>query len=160
MTLLDKALALNSAPYWHDKLKLNRNALHNARMRGHISPAIAGALAEEIGEDPRKWIVVAALESERDSACKEQMLKRFTTWRKQKQIPEVAGKDKVRTILEYFVDTLDVNDAYENTAKEALQAMLTAFPPETDEAPETKKPLQALGSQGVSWRKRRDSNPR
>lgn len=82
MTLLDKALALNPAPYWHDKLRLNRNALHNARLRGHISPAIAGALAEEMGEDPREWIVVAALESERASACKDRMLKNYANWRK------------------------------------------------------------------------------
>jgi len=47
-------------------------------MRGHISPAIAGALAEELGEDAAEWIVVAALESERDSACKDRMLKRFS----------------------------------------------------------------------------------
>lgn len=135
MTLLDKALALNAAPYWHEKLGLNRNALHNARMRGHISPAIAGALAEELGEEPQKWIVVAALESERDSACKDLMVKRFSNWKKQKQLPEVAGREKVRTIIEYFVDTLDDKNAEEEYAKKAFQAMLTAFPPETDEDP-------------------------
>lgn len=75
MNLLDEALAIQPAPYWHEKLKLSRNALHNARMRGHISPAIAGALAKELGQDPKEWIVVAALESERDSACKTQMIK-------------------------------------------------------------------------------------
>lgn len=78
MDLLDKALALHPAPYWHDRLQLNRNALHNAKQRGHISPAIAGALAEELGQDPDQWIVVAALESERDSACKDRMVKRLT----------------------------------------------------------------------------------
>ncbi|WP_242873746.1 hypothetical protein [Pseudacidovorax intermedius] len=77
MDLLNKALSLHPAPYWHDRLNLNRNALHNARQRGHISPAIAGALAEEIGEDPREWIVIAALESERDSSCKDRMVKRI-----------------------------------------------------------------------------------
>ena len=77
MNLLEKALALKPAQYWHEKLNLNRNALHNARQRGHISPAIAGALAEELGQDPDRWIVVAALESERDSACKDRMLTRL-----------------------------------------------------------------------------------
>jgi hypothetical protein len=77
MDLLDKALAIHPAPYWHDRLRLNRNALHNARQRGHISPAIAGALASELGQDPKEWIVVAALESERDSACKTQMIKQL-----------------------------------------------------------------------------------
>lgn len=77
MNLLDAALSQQPAPYWHAKLKLSRNALHNARMRGHVSPAIAGALATEMGEDPKEWIVVAALESERDSACKTQMIKQL-----------------------------------------------------------------------------------
>lgn len=77
MNLLEQALQMNPPQYWHKKLNLNRNALHNAQQRGHISPAIAGALAEELGEDPGKWIVIAALESERDSACKTRMLKRL-----------------------------------------------------------------------------------
>jgi len=76
MTLLEQALSMQPAQYWHEKLNLNRNALHNARQRGHISPAIAGALADELGEDVKTWIVVAALESERDSACKTRMMKR------------------------------------------------------------------------------------
>lgn len=77
MQLLDKALEFQPAPYWHKKLNLSRNALHNARIRGHVSPAIAGALAEELGEEAEKWIVIAALESERDSACKSRMVRKF-----------------------------------------------------------------------------------
>ena len=77
MQLLDKALELQPAPYWHKKLNLSRNALHNARLRGHVSPAIAGALAEELGEEAEKWIVIAALESERESACKSRMMRKF-----------------------------------------------------------------------------------
>ncbi|MDP2818314.1 MAG: hypothetical protein Q8O29_08545 [Polaromonas sp.] len=74
------------------------------------------------------------------------------------KIAEIAGVDRVRTIFEYFVDSLDEKDAYEHAAKESLQAMLNAFPPETDEAPENKKPLRVKPSE-ASWRKRRDSNP-
>lgn len=77
MDLLDKALSQHPAPYWHERLKLNRSALHVAKTRGHVSPAIAGALAEEMGEDPQPWIVLAALESERESACKTRMVRRF-----------------------------------------------------------------------------------
>ncbi|MCJ0765325.1 hypothetical protein [Variovorax terrae] len=77
MDLLAKALNEHPAPYWHAQLHLSRNALHNAKIRGHISPAIAGALAEKLGEDVDKWIVIAALESEKASACKERMLKRI-----------------------------------------------------------------------------------
>lgn len=77
MNLLDAALAKEPAPYWSKTLKLSRSALHTAKARGHLSPAIAGALADKLGEDPTRWIVIAALESERDSACKETMLRRF-----------------------------------------------------------------------------------
>lgn len=77
MNLLEAALAKNPAPFWTERLKLSRGALHTAKTRGHLSPAIAGALAEELGKDPKEWIVVAALESERDSACKTRMLKQL-----------------------------------------------------------------------------------
>ena len=77
MNLLDTALSINPAPFWTEKLQLSRGALHTAKARGHLSPAIAGALAEELGKDPKEWIVVAALESERESACKDRMLKRL-----------------------------------------------------------------------------------
>lgn len=80
LELLNRALDVHPAPYWHDRLSLSRNALHQAKQRGHISPAIAGALAEELGEDAQKWIVVAALESERDSACKDRMMKKALNW--------------------------------------------------------------------------------
>lgn len=77
MNLLNTALAINPAPFWTEKLKLSRGALHTAKARGHLSPAIAGALAEELGQDVRNWIVIAALESERDSACKTHLMERF-----------------------------------------------------------------------------------
>ena len=44
MTLLDRALEIEPAQHWHTRLKLNRNAFHNARIRQHLSPAITGAL--------------------------------------------------------------------------------------------------------------------
>ena len=77
MNLLDEAFAIHPAPFWTERLKLARQTLHTSKTRGHLSPAIAGALAEEMGRDPTPWIVVAALESERDSACKTRMLKRL-----------------------------------------------------------------------------------
>lgn len=77
MNLLDRALEMKSVQEWHARLGLSRNTLHTAKIREHLSPAIAGALADEIGEDPKKWIVIAALESERASACKEKMLRKF-----------------------------------------------------------------------------------
>jgi len=77
MNLLATALKIEPIPAWTKKLGLSAQALYNARDRGHLSPAIAGALAEELGQDPDQWIVVAALESERDSTCKTRMIKRL-----------------------------------------------------------------------------------
>lgn len=76
------------------------------------------------------------------------------------KIAEIAGVSRLRTIFEYFEDSLDAKDEYEAQAKTTIRAMLDAFPPETDKDVENKKPLGARGSQGASWRKRRDSNPR
>lgn len=77
MLLLEKALKMQPAPYWTAKLELSRNALHTSKMREHLSPAIAGRLAEFLEEDVERWVMIAALESERDSACKTHLLKRM-----------------------------------------------------------------------------------
>ncbi len=77
MNLLNSALEIQNIAAWTAKLGLSKQALYTARDRGHLSPAIAGALADEMGQDVKEWIVVAALESERDSACKTRMLKRL-----------------------------------------------------------------------------------
>lgn len=77
MDLLDAALQRQNATEWALKLKLSPNALRAAKHRGNLSPALAGALAEELGEPVEKWIVIAALESERESACKSRMVRRF-----------------------------------------------------------------------------------
>lgn len=87
--------------------------------------------------------------------------KRACGLKKRIQIAEIAGADRLRTIFEYFEDSLDPTDDYEAQAKATIRAMLDAFPPETDGLPAPKeKPLQAKSLQGLSWRKRRDSNPR
>ena len=75
--LLKKALSQEEMPYWTKKLGLARQTLHTAKVRGRLSPAIAGALAEELGEDAAAWMVIAALEGERESACKTRMIKKF-----------------------------------------------------------------------------------
>ncbi|WP_455240225.1 hypothetical protein [Variovorax durovernensis] len=77
LNLLDAAIKVQGLSDWAAKLGLSKRALYTARDRGHLSPAIAGALAEELGQDAKEWIVVAALESERDSACKTRMVKRM-----------------------------------------------------------------------------------
>lgn len=76
MNLLSDAMKVKGLSDWADDLGLSKRALYTAKDRGHLSPAIAGALADELGQDVKTWIVVAALESERDSACKTRMMKR------------------------------------------------------------------------------------
>lgn len=77
LELLKKAEALQDLSAWAQKLGLTKRALYTAKYRGSLSPAVAGALAEELGEDAQRWMVIAALESERDSACKSRMLRKF-----------------------------------------------------------------------------------
>lgn len=79
MNLLSNAVEIKGLSEWAETLGLSKRALYTAKDRGHLSPAIAGALAEELGQDVKNWIVVAALESERESACKKRMLKRITS---------------------------------------------------------------------------------
>lgn len=78
MDLLDRALEAMPGADWARELNLHRNALYNAKQRGHVSPAIAGALAEKLNENVDRWIVIAALESEKDSACKQRMVNRMS----------------------------------------------------------------------------------
>ena len=76
ITLLDKALSMESAAFWSKKLGLNRKALSNCKWRGQVSPAIAGALALEIDPEHYKdWVMRAVIESEKDSKAVE-LLKR------------------------------------------------------------------------------------
>lgn len=75
MFLLAKALVKMSTPEWTKTLNLSINALHTAKTRGHLSPAIAGAIAEELGEDVPKWVAIAAIEAEKESECKDRVMK-------------------------------------------------------------------------------------
>lgn len=77
MKLLNKALESKTAADWTRELGLSWTALNKSKLRGHLSPAIAGAIAEKLGLDAIKWIAVAALESERDSTCAARMKRKF-----------------------------------------------------------------------------------
>lgn len=61
---------------WTRELGLSDKALYTARDRGHLSPAIAGAIAEKLGKNVEGWVYIAAMESEKESACKQRMVKR------------------------------------------------------------------------------------
>lgn len=77
MNLLARAETVKDLSLWAKELGLSRQSIYNAKYRGHLSPAIAGALAEQLGENVDQWIVIAALESEKDSTCKDRMLRRL-----------------------------------------------------------------------------------
>ena len=79
MNLLHEDLQLKDMGQWTKELELSGKALYNAKYREHLSPAIAGSIADKLGKDVRQWIMIAALESERDSACKTHMLRKITT---------------------------------------------------------------------------------
>lgn len=97
MNLLAKALKKHPAPFWTEKLDLSRGALHTSKTRGNLSPAIAYALAEEMGEDAETWALIAAAESERDSACKSRMQKRLAVRLASMQF---GGNGGIRTLDE------------------------------------------------------------
>ncbi len=75
--LMEKALAIKPAAEWARQLGIARALFTNAKSRGNLSPIVAGELAAEIGEDPQKWIVIAALETGKESACKDRLLERL-----------------------------------------------------------------------------------
>ena len=82
MNLLNEALKSKTKPEWARTLGLERSAFHNAAKREHLSPALAFALAEEMGQDAREWALIAAAESEKDSACKARMMRALSKARK------------------------------------------------------------------------------
>lgn len=77
MNLLDAAVKVQDLAAWARELGLTKQTLYTSKYRGHLSPAIAGDIASKLGEDVDRWIVIAALESEKDSACKKRMVKRI-----------------------------------------------------------------------------------
>ena len=54
MNLLADAEQMKDLSAWAEVLGLTKRALYTAKYRGNLSPAIAGALAEEMGRDPKR----------------------------------------------------------------------------------------------------------
>lgn len=82
MDLLNRALTEReiSQAEWCKQLEVNRTALAVARLRGRLSPTIAGNIARLMGEPVEHWIAVAALEAEPDSKGKQTLLRKEHTW--------------------------------------------------------------------------------
>lgn len=79
MQLLDRALKHQSAARWADALDIADSTLTQAKKRGRLSPTLAGAIASQLGDDPKDWITIAAMEAEPATPLRETLLKRIAT---------------------------------------------------------------------------------
>lgn len=75
MQLLHQAMAQTpSAKFWCDHIGVTRNTLAVAKIRGRLSPTVAGRLASLLGEPVQEWLTIAALEAEPDSHAKRKVM--------------------------------------------------------------------------------------
>lgn len=65
--LLAKALEKHPAKHWCDLYKIRENTLSTAKKRAHLSPALAGNFALDLGLNVSYWMAIAASETERDN---------------------------------------------------------------------------------------------
>ena len=82
MQLLQRALEQYTAAELARRVGVARQTFTDAKARGNLSPAVAGAVADELGEDSMGWVAVAALEAERDSPCKARLINVAQKWRR------------------------------------------------------------------------------
>ena len=75
MQLYHQAMARQpSAAFWCEQLGVSRNTLAVAKIRGRLSPTVAGNLARLLGEPIKDWVAIAALEGEPESYGKSKVL--------------------------------------------------------------------------------------
>lgn len=82
MDLFAKALDVQRAAAWAKDLNLTRAAFSVAKKKRRLSPVLAGNLAMKLGEDPAKWIAIAALEAEPESELLTRLKANANRWRK------------------------------------------------------------------------------
>lgn len=82
MQLLQRALEQYTAAELARRIGVARQIFTNAKTNGNLSPMVAGAVAEELGEDSMGWVAIAALEAERDSPCKARLVCAAQKWRR------------------------------------------------------------------------------
>jgi hypothetical protein len=73
--LLERALSIQPAKHWCERYAISPGYLSDAKKRGHLSPALAGNFAIDLGEDARHWTIIAALETERKNPINERLRK-------------------------------------------------------------------------------------
>jgi hypothetical protein len=77
--LLQRALEKQTLSAWARDFNVVPSTFTNAKRVGRLSPALAGNLAIELGEDPRDWIAIAAIEAEKDSPLLQRLKAREKT---------------------------------------------------------------------------------
>lgn len=75
--LLQAALQVKKAAQWARDMNVEPSTFAQAKRRKHVSPEMAGYLAQELGLPADKWIAVAGLEATKDSPIKAQLLSRL-----------------------------------------------------------------------------------
>ncbi len=79
MQLLDKALKFQPAARWADALDLSGLHHHPGAQARPSQPHTRRQHRGQLGEDPKEWVTIAAMEAEPDSTAKRQLLKRIGT---------------------------------------------------------------------------------
>jgi len=75
--LLDRALKMQPAKQWCERYEISTGYLSDSKKRGHLSPTLAGNFAMDLGEDAKHWVVIAALETERDKPMNKRLRERL-----------------------------------------------------------------------------------
>ena len=100
LNLLDRALEVKSAAEWSRLIGVPRAIFTTAKTRGNLSPVVAGEVAAELGEDPQRWIVIAVMETAKESACKTKLMKRL---KKMTSLYLCKPLQTARTIRAFFM---------------------------------------------------------
>ena len=75
ISLLDAALQEIKLVELSKKIGAKPSSILNAKTRGSLTASMAWNIAEAGGEDPIFWSTLASVETERESVCKERMMK-------------------------------------------------------------------------------------
>lgn len=82
MELWDRAKAVRTPAEWARALGVHITTFTRAKNDQHLPAAVAAGIAIELGEDPKEWIVTAALESTKNPTLRERVVRHLNTARK------------------------------------------------------------------------------
>lgn len=82
LELLQRALEIKTKSEWARTLNIMPSVFTRAGHEGRLSPAVAGNLAMELGEDPEPWMIAAMLENKQEAALIDRLRTRKPEWRK------------------------------------------------------------------------------